>query len=299
MIKIFVGEDEAGKRLDVFLADYFEDISRTKISSLIKSAEILVNNLEVKPKYYVKETDTIFVNLESLNIKELEPQELPIDVLYEDDDIAIIDKPVGIVSHPTNIIRENTVVNYLIYRFDKLSRLNGDERPGIVHRLDKNTCGLMIIAKSDIALIKLKEMFKNREIIKKYRAICHGVFKENEGVIEEPIGRNPITGKMCIVNDGRHAKTAYKVLESKNNFSLLDIELFTGRTHQIRVHLAHIKHPILGDPDYSKNKTKFNLYNQLLQAYYLEFLHPVTNEKMKFEIIDSPQFKKYRDILFN
>ncbi|MFM1541198.1 RluA family pseudouridine synthase, partial [Helcococcus ovis] len=274
--------DNENQRLDQFLSDYFEDISRSKFSNLIKNDCVFVNGVKQKSKYIVKLNDVIDVELDSLKIKKLEPQNLSIEILYEDEDIAIINKPMGIISHPTNTIRTNTVVNFLMSMYENLPNLNGEDREGIVHRLDKDTSGLMIVALNDKSMINLKSMFENRSIIKKYRAIVNNRFENLSGIIEKNISRSMKNRKLMTVDEnGKYAKTGYKVVMQNSQYAYLDIELFTGRTHQIRVHLSSINHPILGDKDYNNNKSNFNIDGQLLQAYYLEFKHPITNKLIK------------------
>lgn len=297
-MKIKVEESEE-LRLDQYLSDYFEDVSRSKLSKLIKSKDVKVNNNFEKSSYIIKDNDIIDINLDALKLKPIEAQDLNIEIVFEDDDIAIINKPKGIISHPTNTIRENTVVNFLLHAFNNLSYINGDERPGIVHRLDKDTSGLMIIAKTDLAMEKLKLMFKKRSIIKKYRTIAFHRFNNLKGSIDAPIGRSLNNRKlMSVVDNGRESKTEYKVLEQNKEFAFLDINLLTGRTHQIRVHLSYINHPILGDKEYCNIPNSFNIEAQLLQAYYLEFNHPIINKKLTFEIPMYPEFKKYYNIIF-
>lgn len=291
--------DNENQRLDQYLSDYFDDISRSKLSNLIKHDSVLVNGVKEKSKYIVKLNDVIDIELDSLKIKDLMPQDLPIEVIYEDDDIAVINKPMGIISHPTNTIRENTVVNFLMSKYKNLPNLNGEDREGIVHRLDKDTSGLMIVALNDDAMIKLKLMFENRYIVKKYRAIVNNRFDKLSGIIEKNISRSQRNRKLMAVDEnGKYAKTAYNVLVQNSQYAYLDIELFTGRTHQIRVHLSSINHPILGDKDYNNNKSYFNIEAQLLQAYYLEFNHPKTDELIKIEIPMYPEFNKYFNIIF-
>lgn len=291
--------DNENQRLDQFLSDYFEDISRSKFSNLIKNDCVFVNGVKQKSKYIVKLNDVIDVELDCLKIKKLEPQNLSIEILYEDEDIAIINKPMGIISHPTNSIRTNTVVNFLISRYENLPNLNGEDREGIVHRLDKDTSGLMIVALNDESMINLKSMFETRSIIKKYRAIVNNRFENLSGIIEKNISRSMKNRKLMTVDEnGKYAKTGYKVVMQNSQYAYLDIELFTGRTHQIRVHLSSINHPILGDKDYNNNKSNFNIDGQLLQAYYLEFKHPITNKLIKIEIPMYPEFSKYYNIIF-
>lgn len=300
MIIYLDNEEYEFGRLDIFLADYFEDISRSKIKSLIDLKQVLVNDKYEKAGYKVKFGDKIEIDLSGLTIKELEKENLPIDVIYEDADIAIVNKPRGILSHPTDKIREKTLVNFLLYRFKNLSELGGQDRPGIVHRLDMNTSGLMLIALSDRAYIKLKDMFKNHEINKYYRAIINGKLSEKDGILEYPIGRNPHNRKlMTVIDSGRYAKTSYHVKIENSDYSYLDIKLYTGRTHQIRVHFSHIGHPILGDKDYKGTRSKYKLDNQLLQAYRLNFIHPITDEEMDIRIDEDPLIKKYKEIIFS
>lgn len=298
-LDIITVSDSENERIDQYLSDYYDGISRSKISKLIKSEDVLVNNKKVKASYSVIDGDIISINLKALEIKPLEAEDLPIEIIYEDEDIAIINKPKGIISHPTNTIRSGTVVNFLMSRYQNLPKLNGIDRAGIVHRLDKDTSGLMVVALNEESMIKMKEIFKNRLIIKKYRAIVNGGFSSSIGDIELPIARSLKNRKLMTVDqNGKYAKTSYEVIEYNDGYSLLDIELHTGRTHQIRVHMAHISNPILGDPDYNKVKSNFSLNEQLLQAYYLSFNHPITDKELKFEINPYPEFAKYYNVIF-
>ncbi|MDO5027062.1 MAG: RluA family pseudouridine synthase [Tissierellia bacterium] len=287
-------------RIDSFLADYFEDYSRSKLSKLIKQGLVKVNNKPVKTSYLLKSLDQIELSLKDLEIKAIEKENIYINVIYEDEDIAIIDKPVAMLSHPTSTVRSNTLVNALLNRFDSLSDINGQDRLGIVHRLDFNTSGLMIIAKTNRAGEELIGMFKNRTITKKYRAICIGNFAEKEGVLEYPIGRNLANRKLMTVDslNGKYAKTSFKLIWETKGYSYLHLDLYTGRTHQIRVHLAHINRPILGDRDYGGKRPEFSIDHQLLQSFYLEFDHPISKKHLRFQIDESSQIKKYADLLF-
>ncbi|WP_282926772.1 RluA family pseudouridine synthase [Helcococcus kunzii] len=292
-------DEQINQRIDQFLSDYYEDISRSKLSLLIKNGDVLVNNKKVKPSYIVNNNDEISIDLSALDITPILAENLPIEIVYQDDDIAIINKPIDIISHPTEKIRSNTVVNFLLSKFENLPTLNGEDRAGIVHRLDKDTSGLMIVSLNEESMKQLKKMFQNRDIIKKYRVIVNNRFSENEGVIEKNISRNMSNRKlMAISEDGKYAKTAYKVLKQTSEYAYLDIDLFTGRTHQIRVHMKSINHPILGDADYNNIKSKYNISAQLLQAYCLEFDHPITKKHMKIEIPMYPEFNKYYNIIF-
>ncbi len=293
-------ETNTNIRIDSFLSDYFEDYSRSKLSKLIKSGLVKVNEKPVKASYLLKLFDQIDLNLQDLEIKPLEKENIYLDVMYEDDYLAVINKPVGMLSHPTSTIRSNTLVNALLFRFDTLSDINGDDRLGIVHRLDFNTCGLMIVAKTNEAAEKLVDSFKQRSIVKKYRAITIGNFEEKQGVLEYPIGRNTRNRKLMAVDfeNGKYAKTSYKVIWETKGYSYLELDLHTGRTHQIRVHLSYINRPILGDKDYGGKKPEFSIDHQLLQSFYLEFNHPITDQGLQFQIDESSQIKKYADLLF-
>lgn len=293
-------KSDINTRLDSFLSDYLEDYSRSKLSKLIKNKLVKVNNHNIKPSYLLKYDDEIYINLKDLELKPIEKEDIYISVIYEDEHIAIIDKPVNMLSHPTSTIRSKTLVNALLNRFDRLSDVNGDDRLGIVHRLDYNTCGLMIIAKTDEAAIKLIDMFKNRLIVKKYRAIVLGNFENKKGILEYPIARNQKNRKLMTVDflNGKYAKTGYEVIYEADGYSYLLLDLFTGRTHQIRVHLSHINKPILGDIDYGGKKKEFSIDHQLLQSFYLEFKHPISNQNLVFKIDESPQIRKYADLLF-
>lgn len=291
--------DSDNSRIDQYLSDYFEDISRSKLTKLIKDGFVLNNGKKIKPSFIVSDDDLIEINLKELEIKKLEPENLDIEIIYEDKDIAVINKPYDIISHPTNSIRSNTVVNFLLSKYKNLPTIYGHDRAGIVHRLDKDTSGLMIIALNEESMSKLKDMFKNRDIIKKYRAIVVGNMPQKNGVIEGYISRSTKNRKLMMISDsGKYAKTTYELKDYKDGFSYLEINLHTGRTHQIRVHLSSISHPILGDKDYNNSKSKYNVLRQLLQAFYLEFHHPITGELMKFEIEPYPEFNKYYNLIF-
>lgn len=293
-------ENDTNIRVDSFLSDYFEYQSRSKLSKLIKNGLVKINNKTVKASYLLKLYDEIYIDLSDLEIRPLEKEKIYIEVLFEDEHIAIINKPINMLSHPTVTIRNNTLVNALLYKFSNLSDINGEDRLGIVHRLDLNTSGLMIIAKSNESAEILIEMFKHRQVIKKYRAITLGNFDEKKGVLEFPIARNKVNRKLMAVDfeQGKYAKTGYTVLYETRGYSYLDLNLYTGRTHQIRVHLSYINRPILGDKDYGGKRGEFSIDHQLLQSYYLEFNHPILKNKLQFEIEESSQIKKYADLLF-
>ncbi len=299
-MQIIVNEENYSEntRLDKFLSDEISEYSRSKLTKLIKSKDILVNDRPVKANYLVNINDKIDINLKKLDILPVLAQNIQLDIIYKDEYLAIINKPVGMIVHPTETIRQDTLVNALLYHFDSLSDLNGEERPGIVHRLDMDTSGLLVVAFNNEVHEKLKNQFQNRTIKKKYVAIVNGNFDKPTMTIEKPIARSMRNRKLMTVDEsGRYAKTSLDVISQVEGYSLLDIDLFTGRTHQIRVHLNSINRPILGDPLYNKVKTKFNLNNQLLQAYRLEFIHPITKENMDFEIEYNKQITKYINVL--
>lgn len=300
IIKVNLDDYYSNLRLDAYLAEYLGDYSRSRIARVIKDKNISVNGNPQKAKYLIKEGDIISIDMKDLEIPAVLAEEIPLDILYKDEDIAVINKPIGMLVHPTANIRSHTLVNALMEYFPTLSTVNGEERAGIVHRLDYNTSGLMIVALSDKAGYKLKENFQNRDIVKKYRAIVKGNFTEKEGILEYPIGRNQYNRKLMTVDlEGKYAKTGYKVIKECKGFSYLHLDLYTGRTHQIRVHLAHINRPILGDKDYGGLHNQYSIDHQLLQSYYLEFQHPITKENMKFEIPKNREIEKYYNILFN
>lgn len=271
---------DADLRCDVYLSDYLST-TRSQIKNYMASGEITVNDKVVKSGYKLKLNDEILINIVEVPVIP-EPEKMDIDVLIEDEHMAIIRKPQGLVVHPGAGNKTGTLVNGLLYRFKNLSRI-APERPGIVHRLDKDTSGLMIIAKTDEFHEKIVELFKSRDIEKKYLAFVHGNIYEN-GVIETNISRNYKNRlKMAATNDeGKYAKTFYRPLKNFEGFTLLDVEIFTGRTHQIRVHMSHIHHPVVGDLVYGR-QDKFNTKTQLLHAYYLKFIHPITGEVIEVE----------------
>lgn len=302
-MKITIDENlfEISTRLDQFLSDYFDQYSRNKLSHAIKDNYILVNNSSVKPSYLIKLGDNIEIDLEYFKVKEVEAQNIALDIIYQDQFIAIINKPINMIVHPTIAIRKNTLVNALKFHFTNLSKLGGEDRAGIIHRLDRNTSGLMIVALDDEAYLGLNKAFKERSVVKKYRAICRGAFTQKNFIIENYIGRNHNNRKLMAVTDsdkGKYAKTGVHVCDFNKGYSLVDLTLYTGRTHQIRVHLSNINHPILGDHDYGGKDGKLNINHQLLESYYISFNHPITGEKLEFTIDESCEFNKYKKILF-
>ena len=280
-----VGEDEEGDRLDVYLSEQLGDMSRSYIQKIIKDKKVEVNGKVEKAKYLVKEDDKIKIEIPTPKLLEVVPQDIPIDIVYEDNDVLIVNKPQNMVVHPAPGNYENTLVNAILYHCkDKLSSINGVIRPGIVHRIDKDTSGLLMIAKNNNAHNSLAEQLKDHSITREYEFICHGVVKEDKITVDKPLGRNPKDRlKMAIVKDGKHAVTHFEVIQRFDNFTHMIARLETGRTHQIRVHALSINHPLLGDPVYGPKNSKFKLDGQTLHAKKIGFIHPTTNEYIEFD----------------
>ena len=281
---IEVDELSTGKRIDTFLAST-TDISRTSIQRLIEEQKILVNNKKIKVSYKVQQKDIISIEEDKPKDIELKAQDIPIDILYEDKDIIVVNKPKGMVVHPANGNLDGTLVNALMAICkDSLSGIGGEIRPGIVHRLDKDTSGVMVVAKNDKAHINLSEQIKKHEVEKTYIALVKGFVKENEATINMPIGRSTKDRKKMAVNkNGKNAITHFKVIKRFHNYTLLEVKIETGRTHQIRVHLSEIGYPIVGDSVYSNGKNEWNIQGQCLHARSLKFRHPITNKEMFIE----------------
>lgn len=296
LIEIFVDEED-DERLDTYLAIELNEVSRTYVQRLIKDGLVLVNDAIKKPRYQVKEGDYIKVHIPKPKKIEIIAEDIPIDIVYEDDDIVIVNKARGMVVHPAPGNYTATLVNALLYHIDNLSSINGVIRPGIVHRLDKDTTGLLIIAKNDSSHKFLSDKLKDRDIKREYIAITHGEFKKDQGFINAPIGRDPRDRKKMAINErnGKEAITNYRVLKRYNGYSLVKASLETGRTHQIRVHFAYLNHPIVGDPVYSNKKEDSNYSGQFLHAKKLGFIHPRTKEYMEFETEIPDVFKNFID----
>lgn len=274
---------ESGIRLDKALADLTE-LSRSQANEAIKNGNILVNGKSVKAKYSVKEGDLVTYDLPEPEVLEYEAEDIPLDIVYEDDDVAVVNKPQGMVVHPSVGHTSGTLVNALMYHIHDLSSINGVVRPGIVHRIDKDTSGLLMIAKNDRSHQALAEELKDKKSLRKYLAIVHGNISNDRGVIEAPIGRSEKDRKkQAVTAKGKPAVTHFKVLERFGNYTLVELTLETGRTHQIRVHMAYIGHPVAGDPLYGPRKTlKGN--GQFLHAQTLGFTHPTTGESLRFSV---------------
>lgn len=274
-------------RLDKFLVTYLKeeyDFSRVYLQKLIKEGDVLVNNSPQSANYRLTKGDVIVINLPALVVDVIQGEDLPLKVIYEDKDLLIIDKPNNMVVHPSLGNWSGTVVNALMNQVDDLSGIGGVERPGIVHRLDKQTTGLLIVAKNDATHQKLTTMFKHHEIKKEYIALVWGVIDEDEALIDAPIGRSSNDRKKMSVTatNSKPAKTWFKVLNRFAHATEVLVSIESGRTHQIRVHFNYINHPVINDPLYGKLKEKPTPYGQYLHAYKLTFLHPTTGEKMEF-----------------
>ncbi len=294
-MKQFVVKDNENIRLDSYLAKELNDLSRSAIQRLISENKVLVNNLNTKSSYKVQLNDIIKVEEPEVQEATLKAQDIPIEVIYEDNDIIVVNKPKGMVVHPANGNPDGTLVNALMAICkDSLSGIGGKIRPGIVHRIDKDTSGILIVAKNDKAHINLSEQIKNHEIEKTYIALVRGIVKENEATINMPISRNLKDRKKMSVNrNGKEAITHFKVIKRfiDSNCTLLEVKIETGRTHQIRVHLSQIKYPIIGDETYSNGKNKWNIKGQCLHAKSLRFKHPTTGKEMYLEA-DLPKYFK-------
>ncbi len=279
-----VNAEDVNERIDSFIAKKCEKISRSLAQNLIKEEKVKVDGKTPKLSLKLKNGQKVSVDFERELDEKIKPEDIPIDILYEDDDIIVVNKPKNMVVHPAVGNRSGTLVNAILGKY-ALSDLNGDVRPGIVHRLDKDTTGVLVIAKNNYAHQIIAKEIQERKTKKEYIALVSGLIKENEGVIDMPIGRHPTDRKkMAVVKNGKDAITEFKVLKRyEENYTLVKINLKTGRTHQIRVHFSHIGYPVVGDEVYSSKKNKFGVTTQMLHAYKLGFTHPTKNEWMEFE----------------
>ena len=292
---IIVDENTDNIRLDLFLSQLYSDVSRSKIQNSIKSGKIFVNNTPKKPSYILKYSDRIeFENLVFEKIIKIDPENIPIDVIWEDENMAVINKPSGMLTHPTTIETSNTLVNALLYKYgDNLSDLNGEFRRGIVHRLVRYTSGLLMIAKINKTHEYLSNVIKNHELIKKYHAILKGVYPNDREIIELPIGRhNTQPHKMCVKDDGKPSKTILNVIERFEGATYVELELVTGRTHQIRVHTSFKNYPVYNDTLYGAGIGKVKTDEQVLQSYYLKFTKPFSTDIIELEIEPDEKLKK-------
>ncbi len=286
-------------RIDKYLSDLFEEIPREKVKDFIKDEKIKINNKKIKPSYKLVLEDEIEISDKLFEKEKIEAEKMNLKIIYENEDYAIIDKDENVIVHPAGSIVSGTLVNGLLdyFGYDNLSHIGGDDRPGIVHRLDKDTTGLMVIAKNNSSYKYLKNLFETRKIDKEYLAICNGIFQKKSGTIQTFMDRDPNNRrKMAVRNSGRDAISKYEVISENNGYSLVKIKILTGRTHQIRVHMTYINHPLLGDPVYGNVKHKFNLDHQLLHCHKLGFTDK--NGIYKEFCADCHEdFKKYQKIL--
>ncbi len=284
-LEFTVTAEEAGIRIDRYLSDQCSQVSRSYLQKLLKEESVLVNEKPVKSNYKVGSLDKIQLFIPEAVELEIEAEDIPLDIIYEDKDIILINKPKGMVVHPAAGHYSGTLVNGLMSHCkEDLSGINGVMRPGIVHRIDMDTTGVLIVCKNDVAHNSIAEQLKEHSIKRKYFAVVHGVLKQDEGTVNAPIGRHPVDRKKMSINEknGREAVTHYRVLERFRQFTYIECQLETGRTHQIRVHLASIGHPLLGDSVYGPAKSPYRLNGQTLHAGVLGIIHPRTGEYMEF-----------------
>lgn len=302
-VDIQVREEDAGKRIDAFLSDIFKDVSRNAIQKAIKDGTVLQNGRPVKSNKKVKAGDILEGSITvERGLTEAKPTDIPLDIVYEDEDVVVINKPRGMVVHPAPGHERDTLVNALLYHeHGNISDINGLLRPGIVHRIDRDTSGLLVCAKNNSAHMKLAVQLKKHTVTRRYVALCYNSFKEMSGTIDEPLARGKVERKKIVVDkvSGRRAVTHYKVLENFGNFAYVECELETGRTHQIRVHMKHIGHPIVGDPVYSSSIPPFKASGQMLHAGLLGFEHPSGAKYMEFYVKPPEDFIKGLEILRN
>jgi len=306
---LIVDRENEGVRLDAFLASQIEGWSRARLQHLITDEEVLVNGKPVKSSYKLNANDEIEVELVASPTTSFVPENIPLDIVFEDDALIVVNKPAGLVVHPAAGIQTGTLANALAYHFEKLSTNAGAIRPGIVHRLDKDTSGLLAVAKTERAHEHLADQFRERKVFKSYLALVHGVLERDTGRIEEPLARDPRNRtRMAIVRGGRGALSLYKVRRRFDRFTLLDVEIKTGRTHQIRVHLASLKHPVVGDEVYGGGRDNTvrdskvrvdirKLKRHFLHAAELGLRHPVSGEQLRFQVPLPPELQQLLEVL--
>lgn len=295
-VELEVTQDNDGMRIDAYLRANTE-FSRSRVSALMLEGAVSVDGeVQIKPSFKVCAGQKVSLAVPEIRSVDIVPQNIPLDILYQDADVVVVNKPCGMVVHPAAGNEDRTLVNALLYHVHDLSGIGGEMRPGIVHRLDKDTSGLILIAKNDWAHALLSDQFKERSMEKHYRAVAFGNFREEEGLIDAPIARHPVDRKkMAIVPDGKPSQTQWKVMERLKGATYLDVHLLTGRTHQIRVHMHSIGHPLLGDRIYAPNmKASIHIPRLMLHAYSLAFTHPTTGERME---LTAPLADKFTTVL--
>lgn len=297
----FADENDENIRLDNFLVSVTSDMTRSKLQSLIKSGSVKVNGNIKKPSYNINEGDKIEFCIPEEQSLKIEAENLPLEIVYEDENMAVISKPAGMLTHPTSAEKSGTLVNALLFRFgENLSDINGEFRRGIVHRLDKNTSGLLMIAKNNKTHEYLADLIKNHDLTKKYRTIVKGVYPKEEDLIDLPIGRHPAQPhKMAVIENGKESTTIVKIIERYKDATYLEITLVTGRTHQIRVHLSHKGFPVFNDTLYGAGMAKVKTDEQVLQSYYLRFTKPFSDEIIELKIEPDEKIKKVLNYLKN
>lgn len=296
MIEKSIISDVNNERLDSYISKSNLDLSRSMVQKLIKENRVFVNGKNEKESYKIKVNDNITIQIEEPKSSKLEAQDIPLDIIYEDNDIIVINKPKGMVVHPGNGNPDNTLVNaVLAHCKGSLSGIGGEIRPGIVHRIDKDTSGLIIVAKNDKSHINLSEQIKNHEVTKIYTALVKGNISEDEATIDMPIGRDKKDRKkMSVTRDGKEAVSHIKVVKRYGNYTLIRVKIDTGRTHQIRVHMAKIGHPVIGDEVYSSGKNEFGVKGQMLHSTILKFKHPISGKEI---MLEAPLPQYFEDVL--
>lgn len=297
----FIAEQEdEGTRLDVQLSKQLEGVSRNRLQQLIEGGHIKINgSVVLSKKHGLKEGDCLEIQMPEPEILKADPEHIPLNIVYEDADLLVVNKPKGMVVHPANGNQTGTLVNALLYHCDNLSGINGVIRPGIVHRIDKDTSGLLMVAKNDRAHNGLAEQLASHSITRAYRAVVYHNFLQDGGTVDAPIGRDPKDRLKMAVTElhSKRAVTHYQILERFGDFTYIEARLETGRTHQIRVHMAHIHHPLMGDQVYGPKKTIMGANTQMLHAMILGFVHPATGEYMEFKSEPPEEFQKILDKL--
>ena len=296
MIEKRIIADVNNERLDSYISKSNLDLSRSMVQKLIKENRVFVNGKNEKESYKIKVNDNITIQIEEPKSSKLEAQDIPLDIIYEDNDIIVINKPKGMVVHPGNGNPDNTLVNaVLAHCKGSLSGIGGEIRPGIVHRIDKDTSGLIIVAKNDKSHINLSEQIKNHEVTKIYTALVKGNISEDEATIDMPIGRDKKDRKkMSVTREGKEAVSHIKVVKRYGNYTLIRVKIDTGRTHQIRVHMAKIGHPVVGDEVYSSGKNEFGVKGQMLHSTILKFKHPISGKEI---MLEAPLPQYFEDVL--